>query len=120
MGGNMKDRWSVPVTAVANEFIDTYMAAANGEYVKVYLYVLRHQGEDITIELIADALNHTESDVRRAISYWKKAGVLTVPEQEQPVQGGQVRPESGSRTLGRAQRRFLGKTGLPGIPMSAG
>ena len=66
MGGNMKDRWSVPVTAVANEFIDTYMAAANGEYVKVYLYVLRHQGEDITIELIADALNHTESDVRRA------------------------------------------------------
>ena len=94
MGGNMKYRWSVPVTAVANEFIDTYMAAANGEYVKVYLYVLRHQGEDITIELIADALNHTESDVRRAISYWKKAGVLTVPEQEQQVQGGQVRPES--------------------------
>ena len=61
---------------LANEFIDTYMAA-NGEYVKVYLYVLRHQGEDITIELIADALNHTESDVRRALSYWKKAGVLT-------------------------------------------
>ena len=35
MGGNMKDRWSVPVTAVANEFIDTYMAAANGEYASV-------------------------------------------------------------------------------------
>ena len=63
MGGNMKDRWSVPVTAVANEFIDTYMAAANGEYVKVYLYVLPSSREDITIELIADALNHTESDV---------------------------------------------------------
>ena len=66
MGGNMKDRWSVPVSAVANEFIDTYMAAANGEYVKVYLYVLRHQGEDITIELIADALNpvsYTHLDV---------------------------------------------------------
>nr|WP_304054466.1 DnaD domain protein [Enterocloster clostridioformis] len=103
MGGNMKDRWSVPVTAVANEFIDTYMAAANGEYVKVYLYVLRHQGEDITIELIADALNHTESDVRRALSYWKKAGVLTASEQEQPVQGELVRPESGARTLTREQ-----------------
>ena len=72
----MKDRWSVPVTAVANEFIDKHMAAANGEYVKVYLYVLRHQGEDITIERVADALNHTESDVRRALSYWKKAGIL--------------------------------------------
>ena len=103
MGGNMKDRWRVPVTAVANEFIDTYMAAANGEYVKVYLYVLRHQGEDITIELIADALNHTESDVRRALSYWKKAGVLTASEQGQPVQGEPVRPESGGHTFTRGQ-----------------
>ena len=103
MGGNMKDRWSVPVTAVANEFIDTYMAAANGEYVKVYLYVLRHQGEDITIEFIADALNHTESDVRRALSYWKKAGVLTASEQGQPVQGEPVRPESGGHTFTRGQ-----------------
>ncbi len=105
MGGNMKDRWSVPVTAVANEFIDTYMAAANGEYVKVYLYVLRHQWEDITIDLIADALNHTESDVRRALSYWKKAGVLADSEQEQRVQGEPVRPESGGRTFTREQDR---------------
>ena len=59
MGVNFKDRWSVPSTAVAHEFIDQYMAVANGEYVKVYLFVLRHQGEDITIERIADALDHT-------------------------------------------------------------
>ncbi len=70
------DRWSIPVTAVANEFIDTYMAQANGEYVKVYMFVLRHQGEELTVERIADALDHTESDVRRALSYWKKLGVL--------------------------------------------
>lgn len=103
MGGNMKDRWSVPVTAVANEFIDTYMAAANGEYVKVYLYVLRHQGKEITIELIADALNHTESDVRRALSYWEKAGVLTAPEREQPVLAEQVRPQPEACIRERAQ-----------------
>lgn len=76
MGGNIKDRWSVPSTAVAHEFIDVYMASANGEYVKVYLYVLRHQEGDITIEGIADALDHTESDVRRALAYWEKLGVL--------------------------------------------
>ena len=121
MGGNMKDRWSVPVTAVANEFIDTYMAAANGEYVKVYLYVLRHQGEDITIELIADALNHTESDVRRALSYWKKAGVLTASEQGQPVQGEPVHPESGGRTFTREQdREQADDRGLTGIREQAG
>ncbi|WP_320938315.1 DnaD domain protein [Enterocloster lavalensis] len=72
----VKDRWNIPVTAVADEFIDQYMAAANGEYVKVYLYLLRHQSEPVSVDAIADALNHTESDVRRALAYWEKAGVL--------------------------------------------
>ena len=58
-----------------HEFIDQYMPEANGEYVKVYLYILRHQNqEDLTLEQIADALNHTEADVKRAINYWQKAG----------------------------------------------
>ena len=72
-----KDLLSMGVTPVADTFIDTYMAAANGEYVKVYLYILRHQyKEDLSLEQIADALNHTEADVKRAINYWQKAGVL--------------------------------------------
>ncbi len=72
-----KDRLSRGVTPVADTFIDNYMAAANGEYVKVYLYILRHQNkEDLSLEQIADALNHTEADVKRAINYWQKAGVL--------------------------------------------
>ena len=72
-----KDRLSTGVTPVADAFIDNYMAAANGEYVKVYLYILRHQNkEDLSLEQIADALNHTEADVKRAINYWQKAGVL--------------------------------------------
>lgn len=63
-------------TLVANEFVDNYMAAANGEYVKVYLYLLRHQQETVDIGRIADALDHTESDVKRALAYWEKLGVL--------------------------------------------
>ena len=74
---------SVNVTVISNEFIDTYMAAANGEYVKVFLYLLRHEREDVTVSAIADALNHTEADVKRALSYWKEAGVLAVDEQSQ-------------------------------------
>lgn len=104
MGGNLKDRWSIPVTAVADEFIDTYMAAANGEYVKVYLYVLRHQGEDITVELIADALNHTESDVRRALSYWEKAGVLLAGDQKQTEHRETGRPEGKMQAKDREDR----------------
>ncbi len=79
---NFKSSFKVNATVISNDFIDEYMAAANGEYVKEYLYLMRHEGEAVTVSMIADALNHTEADVARALSYWKKAGVLReeIPE----------------------------------------
>lgn len=69
--------FQVDATLVSNEFIDRYLAEANGEYVKVYLYLLRHKEEPVSLESIADGLNHTEADIRRAITYWEKLGVLS-------------------------------------------
>ena len=69
-------------TIVANEFIDRYMASASGEYVKVYLYLLRHQPNPIEIGQIADALDYTEADVKRAIAYWEKNGLLLKKPEE--------------------------------------
>ena len=68
------------VTLVANEFIDRYMPSANGEYVKVYLYLLRHAGEEVGQAEIADALELTEGDVRRALIRWQRDGLLTAEE----------------------------------------
>ena len=65
MGIGLKNRLAVGATPVPDVFIDTYMAGASGEYVKVYLYLLRHQQEEVSIGQIADALNHTEADVQR-------------------------------------------------------
>ena len=70
------------VTLVANEFIDRYMPSANGEYVKVYLYLLRHAGEEVGQAEIADALELTEGDVRRALIRWQRDGLLTAEETE--------------------------------------
>lgn len=66
-------------TVLENEFIDKHMANANGEYVKVYLFLLRHLNEPSgipTISQIADALDYTEKDVIRALNYWKNQGLL--------------------------------------------
>ena len=66
-------------TVLENEFIDKHMAKANGEYVKVYLFLLRHlkgPGGIPTISQIADALDDTEKDVIRALNYWKNQGLL--------------------------------------------
>ena len=42
-----KNNINAAVTAVSNTFIDEYMGTASGEYVKVYLYLLRHEGENV-------------------------------------------------------------------------
>ncbi|MCI9046568.1 MAG: DnaD domain protein [Hungatella sp.] len=88
----MKSCLKLNGTMVANEFIDKYMAGANGEYVKVYLYILRHEGQIRDMGQIADDLNHTEADVKRAVGYWARLGVL----EEQGSVNGQAEIKSGT------------------------
>lgn len=69
------------VTIIQNRFIDEFMVSANGEYVKVYLYLLRHSSSDsddldFSLSSIADALDHTEKDIKRALAYWEKLHLL--------------------------------------------
>ena len=69
------------LTSVSNIFIDEFMPEANGEFVKVYLYLLRCIGsnaQNCTISAIADLFMHTDKDVLRALKYWEKQGVLTL------------------------------------------
>ena len=66
-------------TVLDNEFIDHYMVRANGEYVKVYLLLLRHMNQSsgyISVSELADLLECTEKDILRALRYWKSEGLL--------------------------------------------
>ena len=71
-------------TVLQNQFIDQYMASANGEYVKLYLYLLRcaQAGEEISFAAISDLLDHTEKDIKRALAYWEKLGLLHLTKSE--------------------------------------
>ncbi len=76
----VKHSYSEEMTQISNIFIDRFMPSANGSYVKVYLYLLRHcdiaAGDEFTIHAIADRFENTEADILRALRYWKKEGVL--------------------------------------------
>ena len=62
---------------VQNNFVDKYLCEANGSFVKVYLFVLRHfANRQLDISDISNALNLLESDVIRAFKYWNKLGVI--------------------------------------------
>ena len=67
-------------TSIDNAFIDSYMAEANGEYVKVYLLLLRRMGgtSPFSVSEFAEILENTEGDIIRALKYWAKRGLLTI------------------------------------------
>lgn len=69
------------ITMLSNSFIDYYMPQANGEFVKVYLYLLRIMSASpasFSLEQMADTLLCTEKDINRALLYWEKAGLLSL------------------------------------------
>lgn len=65
-------------SSISNFFIDYYMTDANGEFVKVYLYLIRllNSQKQISVAEIADHFNLTEKDICRAIKYWVTRDVL--------------------------------------------
>lgn len=91
------------VTVLKNEFIDRYMPKANGEYVKVYLMLLRHLDESASLPApsrLADLLECTEKDILRAFKYWEGQGLLEYKEEapDRSLQA-EVSPSEASLTV---------------------
>ncbi|MBR5047193.1 MAG: DNA replication protein DnaD, partial [Eubacterium sp.] len=71
------------ITIIPNEFIDTYMVKADGEFVKIYLLLVRliNQGAYTGPDQLADLLELTVKDVKRALTYWVNQGLLALADQ---------------------------------------
>lgn len=68
-------------TSVSNVFIDEYMPKANGEFIKIYLLLLRlinTDCEDLSITMIADKFNMLETDVIRGLKFWSEQNLLSL------------------------------------------
>lgn len=66
-------------TPVSNVFIEKYMPVARGEFVKVYLLMLRYNTSNepgVNGAVLASSLNLLESDVMNALNYWNDQGVI--------------------------------------------
>lgn len=67
-------------TIVSNCFIDEYMAEANGAQLKIYLYLMRciEADEPVSVPLLADRFNYTETDIIRSLLYWARKGIVSL------------------------------------------
>lgn len=63
---------------VSSYFIENHLKAANGVFVKVYLYALNlaFAGKNVETSYIAEQLDILESDVLQAFTHWEKVGVM--------------------------------------------
>lgn len=71
----------IPYTLVPNFFIDQCLAKTNGEFIKVYLVLLRYMSVgqlNFDLSQIADLLLMTESDVLRALNFFQSEKLLTL------------------------------------------
>lgn len=112
------------ITLIENEFIDHYMTKANGEYVKVYLLLLRHMnnpGSSLSISKMADCLENTEGDVIRALKYWEKTGLLTLKyDSDQNISGinlGHREEHKEERVPEKAAKAKTPSAPLPATPL---
>ena len=71
--------YSDDVTVIPNTFFDHYLPRANGEFLKIYLYLLRwlsHPDHALSLSGMADTFFMTENDITRALKYWEAEGLL--------------------------------------------
>ena len=70
---------SLGFTPVNNIFIEKYMPKARGEFIKIYLLMLKYDisGElGVSSSILASSLNLLESDIMNALNYWNDQGVI--------------------------------------------
>ncbi len=117
-----------PATAtyVPNIFIDDYMTQANGEYVKIYLYLLRcinQIGDSFSLSQIADHFDCTERDILRALKYWEKLRLFRLEYDEHQNLSGicfltdalSAGPNQGDAPKSNITNRFI-QTSAPAHP----
>ena len=76
---SLQNSSELEVTILSNRFIDNFMPRANGEFVKVYIYLLRMVSaapSSFSLEHMADSLFCTERDISRALKYWESQAPL--------------------------------------------
>lgn len=92
------------VFAVPASLVDSHMRLAGAVQLKVLLWCLRHAGQEISAEMMADAIGASPADIRDAMQYWVQTGLLresegllsppSMEEKNSPSQALSVPPEA--------------------------
>ncbi len=110
MGFSIKNNMNVSFTIIPNNFIDEYMVKANGEFVKIYLYVQSqiqaNREQNLSLSVIADKFECTEKDVQRAFAYWEREGLLSLETDDSTKEVQETKTKSESAAASSKEEKI--------------
>lgn len=114
---------TVSYTLLSDLFVDRYMPRANGEYVKIYIYLLRamqKKASALSIASVADVFACTEADVVRALTFWEKEGLLLLTRKDGEIVSVRLPEEDGIRAKETAEEKSAAENGAGDVPVPDG
>lgn len=92
------------VFVVPSSVVEEHLRFASGQQLKVLLYVLAHNGEDLEVRDLADGLGMPEGEVTDAMQYWITTGYLTRDGVESPSAKKPAPAKTPAKAAGAAQK----------------
>ena len=87
--------------------VEKCLREANESQLKIYLYLLKNAGSDLTVSSIADYFNYSEQDVKRALRFWN---TRAQSQSQKAVTGGNVVEFSGRSAYSKEKiESFIGQ-----------
>ena len=77
------------VFAIPTCVVDEHMKLAGAAQLKVLLYMLRHGGDEVTLDKLAFAIGQKPSDTQDALDYWVNCGLLSDSAREKKQEAAQ-------------------------------
>lgn len=86
MGFTITTEREAGFTQISNLFLHNYMPMANGNFVKIYLYLQmasQHPEDagELSVSGLADQMECTENDIIRSLHYWQREGLIDLQEE---------------------------------------
>ena len=73
------DNYNSDATKIPNAFIDHHMTHSDGEYVKIFLFLLRSLNaspDDLSLQSLAEHFGCSQENISQALRYWEEMGLL--------------------------------------------
>lgn len=84
MGFTLSSGQNSGQTLVPDTFIQKFMPTADGNFVKIYLFLRmlcqKPSSDDLSVSFLADEMECTEKDILRGLHYWQREGLLELKE----------------------------------------